>query len=1283
MKYIVYTVLILNFISALSVAQSNTFNIQLNWQSEPEKVQVFGNTEMYVWSFDNCGFHSSWPGLPVYSDRIIWEAGYNASIEIINPVYKEIDLSLSPYRDSVPSKVDWWAKVEYDRKTSYLSFGFLPLYRDGNRVYKLESASLVITRVRDQSISSRTSGFKSNSVLRDGDFYKMGLFQTGVYRLGFDDLNALGLNPGSIDPRNIKIYARGGGMVPEPNSANRVDDLEELAIFVSGQNDGRFDREDYILFYAEGPDELRINREDNRITQIKNIYSRQSYAFITASGGSGKRIDIRENQAPGSYSTNTFNDYIRYEEDRVNLGDISQFTSGGGKNWYGDLFRNLRERNYSTFFNFPGIDPQSNSRVRAGFVARSPVSSRFFLDVAGQSIQSSLISAVGLGNAEGNYANEGILEATVNIATSNPSVIIRYPEVSNQFSEGWLDFIEIQCRRNLNYSGTQLLFRDFDSFGQPSVSYSIQSNAVFKAWEVTNAFQPVERGVTATGNISQMNVEGGNILRQFILFTDNANLPKPDLIGKVSNQNLHALSRVDMLIIYHKDFESESNRLANHRRNFNGFTVEEVEIDQIYNEFSGGALDVAGIRDFIRMLYERDSRFKYVLLFGDASFDYRNILARENFSNFIPTWYTLNSINPVNSFPSDDFYALLDPNEGANLVGAIDVAIGRLPAGNLQQARTMVDKIIDYETNSNTFGDWRLRLTFSADDDDSNRHINDSEAIASENASKYPVFNQEKIYLDAFPLLITPGGARFPAAREALNRSMFRGALIYNYLGHGGATGLAQERVMTIEDITSWTNSDALPLFVTATCTFTPFDDPNRISAGEHTIFSPRGGSIGLMTTTRAVFASSNRRLTQSVFNTLFEKVNGEYPLIGEVMRLAKNATSEDTLRDNARKFLLIGDPALKLSIPKYNVVTTSINGRSVDGIQLDTLSATGKYTITGKIVDENGNTINNFNGTVNPTIFDKPVVLRTLGQSRGSFARDFTLQRNILFRGSASVTNGEFSFSFILPKDINYDFGRGKISYYAFDGMDTDAAGYDFDIIIGGSANNDSLSNIPPIAQLFMNSDDFAFGGITDRNPILLARLEAPNGINFTGNSVGHDLTAVLNDDDRNTIILNDFYESELDDFTRGRIRYPLFNLNPGLNTIKLTMWDVLNQSAEAYLEFTVVDNENFTIKNLLNYPNPFNRHTTIQFEHNNSFSPMDIQVLIYTVSGKLVKSMERRIFPSDFAVRDLDWDGMDEYGQRLANGVYLYKVKVSLESPDGSRSVKESDFQKMVILN
>lgn len=570
-----------------------------------------------------------------------------------------------------------------------------------------------------------------------------------------------------------------------------------------------------------------------------------------------------------------------------------------------------------------------------------------------------------------------------------------------------------------------------------------------------------------------------------------------------------------------------------------------------------------------------------------------------------------------------------------------------------------------------------------ADDGDGNRHIFDADLIAREAADSYPVFNQNKIYFDAYPRVITPGGARFPASKEAMNRGFEQGQLIYNYLGHGGPSGLGDERVLTLDDISSWTNSNRLTMFVTATCTFAPFDNPARQSAGELTMVQESGGAIGLLTTSRAVFASSNRRLTQSVFNFLFEKENNDPIPIGEVLRRGKNFTSSDTLQDNARKFMLIGDPTTQLAIPKHNVKTLTINGRAIDPSEPDTLKATGKYTITGAVVGANGEVLTDFNGTVNPTIFDKSVTLSSLGQSSGSNPMEFNLQRNIIFRGAATVENGQFSFTFIMPKDINYTIGRGKISYYAYNGQLTDAAGYDIDILIGGTASGNEISDSPPEIDLFMNSEDFAFGGMTDSNPILLAKLSAENGINFTGNSVGRDMVAILDEDESNPFILNDFYESELDDFTKGTVRFPLKDLEPGLHNIRVKAFDVVNRSTEGYLEFVVVNNENFTIKNLYNYPNPFNRHTSIQFEHNNVAVPMDIQVMIYTVSGKLVKSIERRIVPNDYMIRDINWDALDEYGQRLANGVYLYKVKVSLETPDGSRESKESDFQKMVILN
>lgn len=1284
MRKLFYIFLIVNLPLAVTVSQNTEINLYLDWESEPSLVQFFGNQELYVWKFEGAESHPTLPEFPVYSNRIRLNQPSVARFNIIKQYTSEIDLSKSTFKDSIPTNLDIWYKSEKDRGQNFLSFGFLPIYKDGSRYFRVDSMQLSIELTPDQSIQSRSGGFKANSVLRDGTFYKMAVYQTGIHRIGYSDLSDIGINPEDIDPKNIKIYGHSGGMVPEPNDAERVDDLEEMSIFISGESDGKFDQDDYIILYAVGPDRLEMDPETKTLQLTKNVYSTASYLFITATGSAGKRIINQPNGSPGSYVTSTFDDYIRYEEDRVNIGEVSQFTSGGGKNWYGDLYRNQRERSYNNIFTFPGLVTSQPVRVKAEFIGRCPSSNRFFLDVNGQTLQSNLIFSTNIGDADSDYAKTGVISDQVNATSEQLSATIRYPDVQNQFCEGWLDYIEMQAKRQIIFNGTPFIFRDFDSADAGSVTYNISGSNSAKIWDITDVFSPIDRGFEGNGNNITMHINEPPALRQFIIFTDNSNLPKPQPMGLVENQNLHSLQRADMIVIYHEQFAQESKRLADHRRNFTGLVVEEVNIEQIYNEFSGGALDPGGIRDFVRMLYERDPNFKYLLLFGDASYDYRNILSEEGQSqNFVPTWQTSNSLNPISTFPTDDFYGLLDPQEGGNLAGAVDIAIGRLPANTERNASIMVDKIIGYESDPSSFGDWRLRITFSADDADGNRHITDSDLIATESAAKHPLFNQDKIYLDAYPRVITPGGARFPAAKEAINQNMFKGHLIFNYLGHGGATGLAQERIMTLEDITSWTNRDKLTLFITATCTFAPFDDPNRTSAGEQTMLVEDGGTVGLLTTTRAVFATSNRRLTQSVYNTIFERINGEYPLLGEVLRLSKNATSADTSQANARKFILLGDPGMRLALPKYNVSTLSINGKPIDPATPDTLKATGKYTITGMVTDINGQLLENFSGTVNPTIYDKPVTLSSLGQSSGSNARNFTLQRNIIFKGAATVTNGLFSFTFIMPKDINYEIGPGKISYYAHDGYLDDAGGYDFNVLVGGTAKGNNITDSPPMVDLYMNSEDFAFGGITDANPILYAKLEAANGINFTGNSVGHDLTAIIDDDESNSIILNDFYESELDDFTKGVVRFPLKDLEPGPHNIRLKAWDVVNRSAEGYLEFVVVDNENFTIKNLYNYPNPFNRHTTIQFEHNNSFAPMDVQVLIYTVSGRMVKSMEKRIVPTDFLIRDIDWNGQDNYGQRLANGVYLYKVKVSIESPDGSRTVKESDFQKMVILN
>lgn len=1276
---------ILLFSSSLALyAQTAEHSVRIRWHEGTQRIAVFADTYKNVLSFDGAAYSDEAPSLPLYIYRLPVDRPGRYDATVRNLKTTPVDLSQVDDRRSVGERLQINTSVQKDRGRYYLVFSFVPIYGTEGNYSRVEEASISIERVSDNPQVSSRGPNKTSSVLSAGEFYKIGIRSEGIHRISYDQLRQIGIQPDNIDPRRIKIYGNEGGMLPEPNATPRIDDLEELAILVDGESDGKFDRNDAVIFYAQGPNSLSYDLTQQRLSWQKNIYDTLNYYFITVSGANGKRMQTSGDPGPADLTVATFDHTIRMEDDLVNIGHFSAFTTGAGKMWYGDYFRNQREKTYNGVFLFEDLVKDEDILVNASFIHRSDRSGRFLLEVEGRSLQSLTISSTSTGSSEASFAQTGTLSGSLRSSTNSVSVKLRYPETES-FSEGWLDFIELQARRSLIYRGQPLLFQNILSTTAGVIGFDVKgtSQSGVRFLDLTDSLNPVicTPETTPDGWIIR---RPGNRLVRMAAWHLSEELPAPLSLGRIDNQNLHGIQRADMVIIYPAAFAQEAQRLADFRRSHSGLTVETVEIRQVLNEFGGGSLDPVAIRDFARMLYQRDPQFKYLLLFGDASFDYRNILSQDPYApNYIPCWQTQQSLNPISSFPSDDFFALLDEDEGGNLRGGLDIATGRLPASTAEQARDMVDKIIGYESSRESLGDWRQRLTMVADDEDSDRHMIDADAIAVYTAANYRNYNIDKIYLDAFQQVATPGEDRYPAAKEAINQNMFKGHLVINYLGHGGATGWAQERVLEVTDIHSWKNRNKLPLFVTATCTFASYDNPFQTSAGELTLLNSGGGAIGLFTTSRAVYAHSNFKLAMAVFENIFERIEGRYPPIGEILRVAKNKNTDSSTEINSRKFTLLGDPAMKLAIPQYNVATTTINGRPADSQSPDTLKALGKYTIEGTVTDEQGNVLEWFNGVITPTIYDKVQTLRTLGNDPRSSVRDFKLQRNILFKGSATVQNGRFSFTFILPRDIDYTLGKGKISYYAHDDQKNDAGGYFEDIYIGGSADQVSISEKGPVVELFMNNEDFAYGGMTDPNPILLARLQADNGINVSGTSIGHDLTGTLDQSEQHSFILNDFYEAALDDFTKGAIRYPLQNLQPGIHHIRVKAWDVANQSGEGQIEFTVVNTDNLIIRNLLNYPNPFNRNTAIQFEHNNPYVPMDVQVMIYTVSGRLVKSIEQNIVPEGYLIRDIRWDGQDEYGQRLANGVYLYKVRISQQGLDGARKTIESDFQKMVILN
>ena len=801
--------------------------------------------------------------------------------------------------------------------------------------------------------------------------------------------------------------------------------------------------------------------------------------------------------------------------------------------------------------------------------------------------------------------------------------------------------------------------------------------SMFLCGETTDPFQVVEQKFELSGNTALFGASS-EAIREFIVFQPNSTLLTPEAIGPIENQNLHGLPALDMVIIYHPEFESEAQRLANHRKDFNQFEVGVVRIDQVQNEFASGAKDPTAIRDFIKLLYDRSPNFSICnFLFGDGSFDPRNVYGFEK--DFIPTFQE-DSANPIFAFPTDDYYAILEPDNNPSPLSAdLNIALGRLPVNSVEEATIVVDKIINYDREANTLGDWRNKLIFVGDDEDFGRHAEEVDKIAENIDTTLSQFNLEKIYLDAFQQESTPGGTRFPEATKAFNRAIDKGALVVTYLGHGGSQGWAQERVLSLSDINAWENLERLPIFITATCSFAGYDDVQFTSGGEQLLLSPNGGAVALLTTTRAVFASRNETLTREVAKSLFSIEGNQTSSVGEAMVESKNRVSGI----NSRKFTLLGDPSQRLGIPKFTIRTTSVNGKPVNELFADTLKALQQVKITGAILNESGEVFEAFNGEIFPTIFDKPVQTSTLGQDPRSDIVDYKVQKNLLFKGKATVSKGQFEFSFVVPKDINFEFGQGKITYYAEDREQLlDAGGGFRGITIGGISDNLLTDDKGPKVEVFMNTEGFAFGGITDESPVLLVTLEDDNGINVVGNSIGHDLEGVLDEDTENTLLLNDFYEAELNDFRKGKVKFPLENIPVGRHNIRVKAWDVANNSSEGYTEFVVAESAELALEHVLNYPNPFTDRTCFQFDYNLAGAELEVMVQVFTVSGRLVKTIQQNVM-ADGAIRQdncIAWDGRDDYGDRLARGVYLYRVKARTVGSDSQS--RESDFEKLVIL-
>jgi hypothetical protein len=613
---------------------------------------------------------------------------------------------------------------------------------------------------------------------------------------------------------------------------------------------------------------------------------------------------------------------------------------------------------------------------------------------------------------------------------------------------------------------------------------------------------------------------------------------------------------------------------------------------------------------------------------------------------------------------SDDFFVMLDENEGLlTSYDLMDVAVGRMVFSTASQASVLVNKVLDYENPKNR-DSWNNSFTILSDDADKSRDKDDFSLqvtlndLGDEIVSQKPMMNITKIHADAYKQIASAGGDRYPEVETALENRLSQGTLVVNYFGHGGEDSLAQEFIVDKDMASTLFHPGKYPLFITVTCEFSRFDNHSRLTAGEMLYQNPTGGAIGMISTTRQIYINKGVDYNKILSKYLFSYGSEDYTSIAEALRLAKN---EFTDANQKRVLFYIGDPALKLHIPKREIAISHLNGVPIADVPVADrqFKALDKITLGGEILGSSGQLQQDFNGTVSLQIFDKEVERSTLGNDQEK-TMNFTVLGEQVFEGIATVVNGQFSSTFVIPKDINLNVDAARISFIAFNQDKTESVGgFSNQFTIGG-INADAVDDtLGPIVNVYLENRNFIDGGKVFDSPMLIVDFEDENGINSSG-GLGHNITATLDDNQVDPYVLNAFYTTALDDFTKGTLTYPLNDLELGLHTLTLRAWDTHNNPSSKTISFTVVDSSKIQIENVFNSPNPVTNQTIFFIQHNKPRELLDVKISIFTIDGKRIWTNSQEVFSSSYLIDSLTWDATTYSGQKVNKGTYIYTIEL-----------------------
>jgi len=1130
--------------------------------------------------------------------------------------------------------------------------------------------------------------YASNSKLAKGKWIKIKVKENAIYKLTYEQLDAWGLNPDST-----KVYGYGGWPLTEDFTQPYLDDLPEVACWKSGPT-AEFNPGEFLLFYGRGVVKWRYNSTGKNYLHENNPYSTYGVYFLSddATTGPPKRMEtISLLSNPSAVDVDSFEDYMLHEKEEVSIAQ-------SGRELYGENFMGKGTLEFP--FRIPGIlNPKAS--IALSFASKVLSPTNLSLSVNDNS------------NVFYKYMNANISIPTVGVSMSpvavayentvswdcskNENTIIKIEHPCGM-TAAHLNYIRLNMTRTLQYYDTcYTFFRNSDNLSK-SIRFKIgNANQNLLVFDVTNNYDTKLMGTNFDGiDTLSFDIAKSSSVREFVLVdtTKVGDFQTPDKIEEIDNQNLHKLGQIDMIIISPEAFLSDAKRLALKHSNLK---VEVVTPEQVYNEFSSGTPDATAYRRFMKMFYDRGKYYysnlpRYLLLFGDGVYDNRFLdtpCQSLNKDNFLLTYQVKESLKLDESYLCDDYFGFLDEYEEIDEIGRVRTSneakklmlgIGRIPVQTTTAAKNIVDKIISYMDNKD-YGIWKNSVVFLADDSDTNTagnqftlHMLQADSVAKSILQKnYPEYMVTKVYMDAFKSEMSGGKKTYnTTAKKKFWDAVNDGCFVLNYSGHGGVAGLAHE-VVTIPDITNMNNKH-LPFWVASTCEIAEFDAITS-SMGEEIFLREKSGVIGLFSSTRVVYAHENVKMHYAVIQNLFAKKSGKRPTLGDVVKEAKNSLEP---HGNKLNYILLGDPALILNYPEYQVVVDQVNNNPVSGGPFS-LKALEHVTIKGS-VKKDGIKDSSFNGSLGANVFDGMQKIQTVTMTTANTFSYFTDYPSLISSTYCNVVNGEFEFDFTVMKDIAGSSDLGKMNMYAHNNSGKEANGSFMNYSVNGidASYDPEDTTAPTIISIHLNDISYTNPSIiVNATPYFAAKVSDTKGINISGAGIGHNITLIINNSPAMTYNLNAFYKASTTESNTGTISFAIPALPEGKHTLTFRVWNILNNVAVESFEFEVKNH--IPMYDLTVNPNPakIGGGTIFDFTHNKPEIRGELSISVFDLSGRLVWSYNKTGASDLMSIHAIPWDLKNDTGVDVQPGIYLYNACIKNES-----GIETTKTKKMIVV-